>query len=183
MREDQIRRFVSTRFDQAFGATADPAYPAWQVRGASGRGASNAAALGYRSAADQRLFLEAYLDRPIEQAVSERLGRAVDRAEIVEIGCLASTSPVALIHLWHDTATALGAGHALVVATVTATVRRLLGRAGVPLVEIARADPGRLADAARWGSYYDDDPRVCVGVIADGVAGLGRYVALRTAAA
>jgi len=183
MREDEIRRFVSTRFDQAFGATADPAYPAWQVRGAGGRGASEAAALGYRPAADQRLFLEAYLDRPIEQAVSERLGRPVDRAEIVEIGCLASTSPVALIHLWHDTATTLGARHTLVAATVTATVRRLLGRAGVPLVEIARADPGRLADAARWGRYYDDDPRVCVGVIADGIAGFGNYVALRTMAA
>lgn len=183
MREDEIRRFVSTRFDQAFGATADPAYSAWQVRGAPALGASDAAALGYRSAADQRLFLEAYLDRPIELVVSERLGRAVARAEIVEIGCLASTSPVALIHLWHDTATALSARHALVVATVTATVRRLLDRAGVPLIEIARADPGRLADAARWGRYYDDDPRVCVGVIADGIAGLARYVALRTAAA
>ncbi len=180
MGDDDIKRFVGARFQTAFGADAALGYPAWHARP---HGADKAAALGYRSAADQPLFLEAYLDMPIEDAVSDRLGHRVDRAEIVEIGCLASTSHVALIGLWHEIATALDASHRVVVATLTATVRRLLDRVGVSLVEIAPAHPDRLADGIRWGRYYDDDPRVCVGIIAEGVASLDRYVALRTIAA
>ncbi len=183
MRDDEIKRFVGPRFQAAFGADADLGYPSWHARTQGDDGPSKVAALGYRSAADAPLFLEAYLDTPIEQAVSDRLGRRFDRAEIVEIGCLASNSPVALIHLWQEIATALDTRHQVVAATVTATVRRLLDRVGVPLIEIARADAGRLADGARWGRYYDDDPRVCIGVIADGAASLDRYVARRTAAA
>lgn len=183
MQDDEIRRFVGPRYQAAFGADADLAYPTWHARTQGDDASSQTAALGYRSAADAPLFLEAYLDAPIEQAVSDRLGCRFDRADIVEIGCLASNSPVALIQLWHEIATTLDARHRVVAATVTATVRRLLDRVGVPLVEIARADVGRVADGARWGRYYDDDPRVCIGVIAEGAAGLDRYVARRTKAA
>ncbi len=185
MGEDEIKRFAGARFAASFGANADLDYPRWHARTHTAAAGTDtrAAVLGYRPATDRPLFLEAYLDHPIEVLVSAAMGRTVSRADIVEIGCLASTSPVALIQLWHETATALDSRHHVVAATLTARVRRLLARAGVPIVEIARAVPDRLPDAARWGKYYDDDPRVCVGSIADGAASLERYVAQRSVAA
>ena len=44
--------------------------------------------------------------------------------------------------------------------TATARLRNLLRRAGIPLIELASADPRRIDDAASWGSYYQQDPRV-----------------------
>jgi len=57
------------------------------------------AALGLNSALKQTLFLEAYLDKPIEQVISQQLCTAVDRARVVEIGNLAASQRSASILL------------------------------------------------------------------------------------
>jgi hypothetical protein len=51
-------------------------------------------ALGYRFAAYESLFLEAYLAQPADAMLSQRLDRQIRRARIVEVGNLVSTSPV-----------------------------------------------------------------------------------------
>jgi hypothetical protein len=49
-----------------------------------------AAVAGWRCAGTERLFLENYLDVPIETAVSRLAGKLVDRQRIVEVGNLAA---------------------------------------------------------------------------------------------
>jgi len=44
--------------------------------------------------------------------------------------------------------------------TATARLRTFLRRAGMPLIELAAADPSRIAAAETWGRYYLQDPRV-----------------------
>ena len=178
MDDAEIDRFVRARFTQAHGAAVEPNYPAWHDCAVGTHG--HRAALGYREAGTETLFLEAYLDRPIEQVVSRAFGRLVARGDIVEMGCLASESPAALLTVWDAAARSLAARPCVAVATLTATVRRLLGRVGVPLTELAVAMPNRIASPAGWGRYYDDDPRVCAGMVAQGADHIARYVALRT---
>ncbi len=51
------------------------------------------AALGLRNAATERLFLETYLDTPVEIRMATLCGRPVARQGIVEVGNLASRHP------------------------------------------------------------------------------------------
>lgn len=180
MDDGAIGRFVRDRFAQVHGAAIEPDYPSWYDCTIGEQG--HRAALGCREAGSQALFLEIYLDGPIEHLVSQAFGRFIPRIDIVEIGCLASESPAALLTLWQTTAHALAERPCVAVATLTATVRRLLGRIGVTVTELAIAKPHLVASPAMWGRYYDDDPRVCAGIVSDGADQIARYVALRTSA-
>ncbi|GAA0318157.1 thermostable hemolysin [Sphingomonas oligophenolica] len=173
MREDGIKRFVSERFQARLAARPDPHFASW--RAVSVAGGALGATLGYRGATEDRLFLEAYLDAPIEAVASRALQREIGRARIVEIGCLAAISPLALVRLWAETAVEFADRYDVAVATLSASLRRLITRAGVPIVELAPADPTRIAEPERWGSYYDDAPMVCAGWTHSGAAGLGRF--------
>ncbi len=136
------------------------------------------AALGYRRATSEALFLEAYLDAPVEQVLERRLGRRFARRDIVEIGNLASCNAPAMIALWARTANDLGSDAEVAVAVLTAPLRRMFARLGVPLVELARADAARIEGAGEnWGRYYQHRPLVCAGMISDGQARLARFSA------
>ena len=50
------------------------------------------AVLGFRYADQAPLFLEHYLERPVEQLLAARLKRPVDRSRLVEVGNLAVTT-------------------------------------------------------------------------------------------
>ncbi len=173
MREDGIKRFVSERFQARLAARPDPHFASWHT--VSAADGALGATLGYRGATEERLFLETYLDAPIEAVASRALRREVGRARIVEIGCLAAISPPALVRLWAESAVAFAGQYDVAVATLSASLRRLIIRAGVPIVELAPADPARIAEPERWGSYYDDAPMVCAGWTHSGAAGLGRF--------
>lgn len=124
--------FARRHYEARLGAKLEPDYAEWLAeRGADG---APLAVLGHRRAADGLLFLETYLDAPIEQAVSSALGRSVARAQIVEIGCLAALPTTALIRLWHGAAQRLDGDHDVVAATLTHPLRRLLGQMGVQVV-------------------------------------------------
>lgn len=137
------------------------------------------AALGYRRAGDDPLFLECYLDAPVEDYVATALRRPVDRADIIEIGSLAAEDGFAMIALWAMAANDLGAECDIAVATLTAPLRRMFARMGVPLQILAPATADRVADPKAWGRYYDADPMVCAGVIADGQRAMIRHFASR----
>jgi hypothetical protein len=54
----------------------------------------------------------------------------------------------------------------------------MFGRLGVNLIELAKADPARVADdGSDWGQYYELEPMVCAGLIADGQRQLSRFAA------
>jgi hypothetical protein len=121
------------------------------------------AAAGYRRAT-QPLFLERYLDRPVEQLLGGA-GAPIARAQIVEVGHLASRRAGAGRRLIVRLAQHVGQLQIQwVVSTLTEELRNVLVRMGVEPLALGRADPARLgADAQDWGSYYAHHPLVFAG--------------------
>jgi len=178
---EAIRAFVADRFTARHGARPSLDYASWHVIHAAPD--RPVAALAVRGAADERLFLETYLDQPVEAAVSAAFGRDIARSAIVEIGCLAAAPTPAMLRLWTLTADRLSDSHAVAVATLTLPLRRMFARVGLPFLELAAADPQSLHEEARrrWGSYYEAQPMVCAGDIIAGRAALRIFAAAANA--
>ncbi|MFO1407975.1 MAG: thermostable hemolysin [Steroidobacteraceae bacterium] len=125
--------------------------------------------LGLRGGAEGRLYLEQYLDRPIEAAIADATGRNVPRGSVVEVGNLATASCLAAVRMVAQMpAELIARDYRWIVFTATSTVHGILLGFGAPLVELARADRGRVAGAGdRWGRYYENDPRVYAGYLPD----------------
>lgn len=133
------------------------------------------AVVGYRDAASHPLYLEHYLDAPIEEVLAAQVGEPVHRRDIVEVGNLADAAPggarAAIIIL---TAFLYSAGYRWVVFTGVPKLRNAFGRLGLEPVELAQADPARLpaGEQEAWGSYYAGQPLVMGGDIRQGFASL-----------
>lgn len=130
------------------------------------------AVLGIRTAAESPLFLEQYLDAPVEQAVARAFRTPIDRDQIVEIGNLAGNVPGLAYLLFGILARVLStAGYRWVACTATPQVEAMLARLRFSSQTICAADPSKLADgAADWGNYYASQPRVIVGDAASAAA-------------
>jgi hypothetical protein len=130
------------------------------------------AVAGLRPAAHSPLFLEQYLEGPVEQAVAGAFGTPVERAGIIEVGNLASVTPgsAALLFgllpiLLHE------AGIRWVVCTATPQVQSMLDRLDFSTRRICAADAEVLGDSkADWGSYYDSRPEVIAGDVEGAIA-------------
>ena len=120
------------------------------------------AALGMRCGSSESLFLENYLDQPVEQRLAAVAGVAVQRDSIVEIGNLASSRSGAARWLFLALAAYLhGRGAQWAIFTVAPFLKNTFLKLGFNLRTLAKADKTRLGDAAReWGSYYDAGPEV-----------------------
>jgi hypothetical protein len=133
------------------------------------------AVVGYRDAASHSLYLEHYLDAPIETVLAAHVGEPVRRQDIVEVGNLADAAPggarAAIIIL---TAFLHSAGYRWVVFTGVPMLRNAFGRLGLEPVELSDADPACLPPGERehWGSYYAGQPLVMGGDIHQGFASL-----------
>jgi hypothetical protein len=125
--------------------------------------------IGLRAAAGSHLYLERYLDAPVEAALSAATGTVVRRDQIVEVGNLAGRNCRAAMRMVAQMpAYLLAEDFRWIVFTATSTVRQILLGFGAPLVELARADRARVADSRDdWGSYYETDPRVFAGYLPD----------------
>jgi len=130
------------------------------------------AAAGWRCAGEGRLFLETYLDRPVETEISRLAGHPVRRDRIVEVGHLAADQRGRSAQVIRALATHLDAlGYEWVVFTATRELIRIFHRLELPPLAVAPADPRRLGPAARhWGRYYDSMPVVVAGRIRLAVA-------------
>lgn len=121
--------------------------------------------IGLRPAARERLYLEDYLDEPVEEAIASLVGHPVPRTAVVEIGQLAVESRRVVVPLFRELVPfLLQHGYGWVCFTATGPVRSLLARAGLAGCELAAASEDRVAgrhDA--WGDYYRHDPRVIAG--------------------
>jgi hypothetical protein len=128
-------------------------------------GGEYSAAVGFAPASSGNLFTEQYLEAPIEQVISTRLGLQVARDQIVEIGNLVSTwkgSSLLLFIVIGEVMERLG--YHYVMFTGTREVKALLSRLRYSPVVLADADPGVLPDGgASWGSYYNNQPQVMFG--------------------
>ena len=132
------------------------------------------AAVGYTLAGPEPLFLEQYLDQPIQSALTERVGVSVRREEIVEAGNLAAAGAGdARQIIARMTVLLHRLGRSWVVLTLTKALLNSFARLDIHPIAIARADPARLPDGgATWGTYYASDPRVMAASIPLGYARL-----------
>jgi hypothetical protein len=170
----QVQEFIYKRYAAQYGAKLLHFMP--RLFSYRSESIGLIGAFGLR-AADQRLFLERYLDDPIESTLASRLGIEVNRKHIVEVGQFAGTRAGAVramivgltAHLHNE-------GYRWVAFTGTSGLRNAFHRLGLNPLDIARADPGRLTtdELAQWGTYYQNDPWVQFGNIAEGYAALSR---------
>jgi hypothetical protein len=171
------RAFIDDSFRRAYGASNASSFGHYLRLEGSGTGY---AALGYRRAGAEALFAEQYLDQPVEHMISAAFGEQITRDRIVEVGNLAADDAWSMLALWGEAANDLGGSSEVAVATLTASLRRMFVRIGLPLHILAPASPTRIGTAAAdWGSYYLTDPWVCAASIAEGQRAIARFTAGR----
>ena len=164
-----IERFIAARFDEVYGARVRHFMP--RLLGLHETSGALIAALGLRPAQAGPLFLEQYLDAPVEQVIAEHFGVAASRSEIVEVGNLAGATPGALRRLIPAlTARVHAEGFRWVAFTGSARLCSGFTRLGLPLDVVAPAQIERLPLEERdsWGSYYEHDPAVMLGNVVTG---------------
>ena len=163
----EAEAFVGEAFRLAYGARIEHFMPSLMaLRNNSGR---LLAVLGLREPGAEALFLEQYLDRPVEQALSAAAGCPVDRAALVEVGNFAvGAAGGGRWLITALTAYLYAAGRSWTVFTCGPELQNAFHRLGVELHDLGVADPRRLAadEWARWGSYYDQAPRVMAANVA-----------------
>jgi hypothetical protein len=161
---ESVERFIQRVFARRFGARVQRFAPELVCLRDPDSGDIVAAA-GYRFADSGALFLERYLDRPIEQCLAEPGQPAVARAGIVEVGHLASERAGEgrrlIVRLAHHLA---AQNTQWVVSTLTEELRHLFVRMGITPLALGRADAQALGEqAGEWGSYYEHHPVVLAG--------------------
>jgi hypothetical protein len=157
----EAENFVREAFLAAYAARIEHFLPTLMtLRNNGGR---LLAVLGLRDPGCGRLFLEQYLDRPVEQLLSAATACQVERNELIEVGNFAVGSAgggrwliTALTAYLHAT------GRRWAVFTCGPMLRNAFDRLGIELIDLAVADPGCLtpAESLGWGSYYNTKPRV-----------------------
>jgi hypothetical protein len=153
---------ITRKFERAYGAHLTHFLPnLLRLNVADELGA----VAGIRTARKDSLFLEQYLDRPVEQAVAARFMTPVDRDQVVEVGNLAAIVPGHAYTLFAVLATVLShAGYRWVACTATPQVAAMLERLNFSAQTICRADPALLDGGPDdWGTYYSSRPRVMAG--------------------
>jgi hypothetical protein len=161
----QLEAFVANRFLEAYEARIT--HFCSHLVGLRGAEGAVDAAAGYTPAGRSALFLEQYLDAPVEAALSRASGRRIERDWIAEVGNLAAAPG-----LVRELIPALGAylhqrGYRWVVFTATRELHNAFRRLRLEPLVLAPAQAARLPDGgAAWGSYYAHAPRVMGGLIA-----------------
>ena len=156
-----LEGYVAQRYREAFGAELGAFMPTYVAFESAGH---TLAAVGVRPASAEPLFLEQYLDDPVEIAVSAAVGRIVPRAGIVEVGNFAASSAGAMRAIIEPLGHSLRrAGYACAAFVATRPLRNAFARIGLAPQELGPATPDRLDSAAAWGRYFEHAPIVVCG--------------------
>jgi hypothetical protein len=156
---DAAESHVRDVYRQTYGANLRAFAPLLvSAADASGRVLATA---GVRTA-ENGFFSGVYLDVPLEARLSALVARPVSPGSILEVVSLASVSPFPVLPLI-DAIIGWGRSRGMEwgVFTATASLRRLLRRAGMTHLELGAARPERLPDPSIWGTYFASDPQVC----------------------
>lgn len=160
-----VEAFIRERFAARYGARVRHFMPTLlQLEDDSG---VRHGAVGVRSAARESLFLERYLDRPVETEIARRSGFSPARERIVEVGNLAAQGAGhARLLIVALTSLLVAQGFDWVVFTGTPEVLNSFSRLDLGPLPLGEADPARMGgELADWGSYYDSRPMVMAGNI------------------
>ncbi len=157
----EVEQFIGGIFQEAYGAEIRRFKPClMSLRDHDHR---LIAACGFRSAALEPLFLEIYLDKPIEAALSEQAGFPVNRSDIIEVGNFSVAAPGAARYLIAAIVDQLHAtSKEWAVFTAVPLVRNAFIKMGLNPVILGNADKSRLSpeEQAEWGSYYEQKPQI-----------------------
>ncbi len=169
----EVERFIHNVFLNQYGADVHEFLP-WLLSIHDKNGNINSA-LGLRSAGDDTLFLEQYLNTSIEETASGIIGKDIKREEIIEVGNLAAVSlGGARLLIYMLTAFLRGAGYKWVVFTAPSLLVNSFKRLELPLYHLANATIESLDNNnADWGDYYDHKPQVVIGNVDKGFEVLG----------
>jgi hypothetical protein len=159
-----LQAFIQRCFHASHGAHIEHFMP--RLLGLYNRTGDLVAAFGMRTADQGPLFLENYLDVPIETMLRARFGPRIRREDIVEVGNLSATHAgatrwliLAITLMLHQQR------HRWITFTATGVVRNALLRLGLQPVELGAAALSRLPahEQAHWGNYYQQAPVVMTG--------------------
>jgi len=174
-----VETFISQRFAETFGSRVESFMP--RLFSMRNRDGDICGAFGLRSAS-RKLFLEQYVDTPIDKIITERLGKRVERRSIVEVGHFSGVFPGAVRamigllteHLHRE-------GFEWVVFTGTSSLRNAFTRLGLSPIDIQAASIDRLPEDERaaWGEYYEHAPHVLVGSVEEGFQAMRRHALSR----
>jgi len=165
-----VESFIAAGFLKAYDAHLTEFMPELVVLHDHGE---LAAACGLRPAAASPLFLEQYLDLPVEHALA---ACGAERHTIIEIGNLSIARPgyarhlvCGLTRLLHER------GMRWALFSAVPALRNNFRRLGIPMTDLGPADPARLPATVRanWGSYYLQQPQVTAVQVATAFAALG----------
>lgn len=168
-RRDAFEAFIRERFAAQHGARVRHFMPC--LLGLEDAEGQLLGALGLRSGAIRPLFLERYLQQPVEAVIAAQHAHNPPRREqIVEVGNLAAGSPGAarlLIVALTDLLVAMG--FRWVCFTGTPGLLNSFQRLGLTPLPLGPADPACMGEElADWGRYYDSQPQVMAGDIQAG---------------
>jgi hypothetical protein len=167
----RVEAFIAQRFLEVHGAQITAFMP--QMLALFDDQGAVRAAVGMRDASLERMFLEYYLDIPVEQAIADQAtpGRVIEERErIVEIGNLASIDRLASRSLFKLLAHRLFADdYQWAVFTGCSSLHRMFATLGIETLSLGRALQSRLpVDQQTWGGYYEDNPLVVAGRVGHG---------------
>ncbi|MES9832576.1 MAG: thermostable hemolysin [Candidatus Thiodiazotropha sp. DIVDIV] len=162
-------RFVKECFKQHYGADIHHFMPL--LMSLSDQQDNMMAVLGFCHADSDPLFLENYLNQPVEQVLASKIMMPVDRARLVEVGNLAvATAGGGRWLITALTAYLSNSGAEWALFTIGPALINAFNRLGLELIELGEAEAECLSEEEqlRWGRYYDQRPRVMAGNIAHG---------------
>jgi hypothetical protein len=158
---------VQDAFDAAYGARIIHFMPTLMTLRSDAGGLL--AVMGLRYQTDQTLFLEQYLPHPVEHLLARTIRRSVERQSLVEVGNFAvGAAGGGRWLITALTAFLYAAGQTWAVFTCGPELQNAFRRLGIDLFDLAPADPRWLSadERSRWGTYYDQAPRVMAANVA-----------------
>lgn len=159
----EVEHYVAKQFANVYGANVKDYLPQLLSLRCNNM---LSAVTGFCPAASSPLFVEHYLDIPVEDEIQHLSSRPVNRSSIVEIGNLAASQRGASQLLFILLASILyEADFEWLVFTATPQVQKSIGRLGLEMHQITKASPASLSSSELqdWGSYYETTPMVVAG--------------------
>ncbi len=131
------------------------------------------AVAGIRAASASTLFLEQYLDAPVERVVSLVRGKTIARSQIVELGSFTALDRARALALMNELPALLADRQfTYLVCTANRSIRLCLRIQGIHARVIASASEDLLMKQdENWGKYYQHDPLVLMGSIHEAFPG------------